>query len=294
MKRNLLKTFGIALAFVSTVGVSSCSSSKVTNDRLVIGMECNYQPFNWTAKESSEFTLPIYKTNEFADGYDIQVAKFLSEETGKEVEIHRLTWDALIPEVQNGGINMVLAGMSVTTDRLEQIDFTNPYLKSDLAFLVNKSAIPAGNSKENPATYEELLDLFDGKTLVCQSAVVGDTIIEDYFTNNDKGKTIRHADPLATYPLAAQDILSGNSFAMPAELPVVEAMVNLDSSKLGVLYVDYSFLSDTDLLGLSVNIGVKKGNDELKNELNEALAKLSDSKRSELMGAASTRSGDNA
>lgn len=294
MKKSILKASGLALAFVGAMSISSCASSQVTNDKLVIGMECNYQPFNWTETSSSEYTLPIYKTSEYADGYDIQVAKFLSVETGKEVEIHRITWDGLIPALQNGEINMVLAGMSVTTDRLEQIDFTDAYLKSDLAFLVNKSAIPEGNSKENPATYDELLEIFDGKTLICQSSVVGDSIIEDYFTNNDAGKTIKHADSLSTYPLAANDILSGNSFAMPAELPVVEAMVNLDKDKLGILYADYSFLSEDDQKGLSVNIGIKKGNTELKEELNAALAKLSDETRSQLMGAASTRSGENA
>ena len=75
---------------------------------------------------------------------------------------------------------------------------------------------------------------------------------------------------------------------MPAELPVVEAMANLDG--LGVLYCDYSFLSAGDLEGLSVNIGLKKGNTELRDLLNASLNKLSQSDRSKMMGDASQRS----
>ena len=75
---------------------------------------------------------------------------------------------------------------------------------------------------------------------------------------------------------------------MPAELPVVEAMASLDG--LGVLYCDYSFLSESDLEGLSVNIGIKKGNTELCDSLNASLGRLSQEERSKLMGEASQRS----
>ena len=59
-------------------------------------------------------------------------------------------------------------------------------------------------------------------------------------------------------------------------------------------YVDYSFMSEGDLEGLSVNIGLKKGNDELRNALNASLGRLSQERRSQLMGDACTRSGENA
>lgn len=291
MSKNLFRNLGITFLALGAVTLGSCGTQAVTNDRLVIGMETAYQPFNWTEQKSSEYTLPIYKTNEYADGYDIQVAKYLSEATGKEVEIHRMVWDALIPGLKNGEINMVLAGMSVTSERLQEIDFTDPYLESDLAFLIAKENIPAGNSKENPASYDTLKSLFDGKNLICQASVVGEGIIDDYFVNNGA----KHLSPASTYPAAAEEVNNGRAFAMPAELPVIEAMTNLNPDKLGVLYCDYkSFLSDEDITGLAVNIGIKKGNDELKEELNAALAKLSDETRSEMMGAASTRSASNA
>ena len=290
MRRNLF----ISLLFMgmTSLSISGCGSSGVKNDKLVIGLECAYQPFNWELNSANEYTLPIDGTKQFADGFDIQIAKYLSKDLNKEVVIKKIEWESLIPSLQAGEINMILAGMSSTAERRKTIDFSDPYLSSDLAFLVKKENLPAGNSKDNPIAYNDLLDLFNGKSLVCQMGVVGDDIIEDYFASKE-GYNIKHNDALKTYPLAALDVSSGVSFAMPAELPVVEAMTNIDNS-LAVLYVDYSFLSEGDLEGLSVNIGLKKGNDDLRKELNASLAKLSQADRSKLMGDACNRSGENA
>lgn len=292
MRRNLLKVAAIA-ALIPLL--ASCGGSSVDNSTLIVGMECNYQPFNWTTYKETEYTLPIYGTNgEYADGYDVSICKYLSEATGKDVVIKRIVWDNLIPSLNNGDINLVLAGMTNTATRREAIDFTDPYLASDLAFLVKTSDMPADGSgtAADPMSYSELLEYFDGKTLVCQSGVVGDDFIEDYFVNNNSGAKITHASPRDTYPLAAQEVKTGGAFAMPAEKPVIEAMTNLGG--LSVLYCDYSFLSEEDQNGLTVSVGIKKGNTELKDEINSALAKLSDDKRGEMMGAAAERSAANA
>lgn len=284
MRRN---NYLALLALLSSLSLSACGANQVDNTRLVIGMECAYQPFNWTVSKSNEFTLPIDGTNEFADGYDIAVARFLSKDLGRDVVIKRIEWDDLIPSLNSGSINMVLAGMSSTSERRKTIDFTEPYLKSDLAWLIKQENIPEGNSKDNPLSYEGLKELFKGQSLVCQANVVGDDIIEDYFAS-DASLNIRHSSAQQTYPLAALDVQRGISFAMPAELPVIEAMASLNG--LGVLYCDYSFLSEGDLEGLAVNIGLKKGNTALLNDLNASLSRLSQEERSRLMGEASQRS----
>lgn len=278
---------------LSALALTACvnSNAEVNNDTLVIGMECNYQPFNWTTFTETEYTLPISGTNgEYADGYDVAVAKYLSEATGKEVVIQRLVWDNLIPSLNSGTINMILAGMTDTPERRQSIDFTDPYLSSDLAFLIKTADLNTyfpDNSAENPATYEELLAAFSNQILVCQANVVGDDFIDTYFSSVDS--SILHNTAATSYPLASQQVSQGIAFAMPAELPVVEAMTNI-SDNLSVLYVDDSFLQGEDQNGMKVSIGVKKGNQELIDELNEALSKLSDTTREEMMGAAATRS----
>lgn len=283
-----------ALTAFGALALASCGSAQVNNDTLVIGMEAGYQPFNWTTTVESEHTLPIDgASGEYADGYDVQIAKYLSEELDRPVVIKRTVWDSLIPDLNAGTINMVLAGMTDTAERRESIDFTDPYLVSDLAFLVSETTYNTAietygqGSEDAPMTYENLLKLFANKGLVCQANVVGDGYIEDYF----KGQNgITHNAPSKTYPLAAQEVKNGTAVAMPAELPVIEAMTNLGG--LAVLYVDYSFLSEDDQTGLSVSVGIKKGNDELKDLINAALAKLSVEDRAKMMGAAAERSAD--
>ena len=143
MKKKIFSFFFLFLATIGLTSLVSCGEdSTADNSRLVIGMECGYQPFNWTVQKASEYTLPIDGTNEFADGYDIQIAKYLSEDLDREVIIKRTVWDSLITDLNAGNINMVLAGMSSTAERREQIDFTDPYLTSDLAFLIQKENIP--------------------------------------------------------------------------------------------------------------------------------------------------------
>lgn len=288
MKNKTNKLLTLLLA-VSAINVTSCTVTDNSN-KLVIGLECAYQPFNWQVNDESDHTLPIYGTNQYATGYDIDVAKYLSNDLGMEVVVKKIEWGSLIPSLQMGEINMILAGMSSTAERRLTVDFTDPYLSSDLAFLIKKEHIPEGNSITNPLNYEGLLELFDGHSLICQMGVVGDDLIETYFSTAE-GYNIIHNSPLETYPLAALDVANGVSFAMPAELPVIEAMTNLDPS-LGVLYCDYSFMSEGDLEGLSVNIAVKQGNDELRNKLNASLAKLSEEDRASMMGAACLQYGN--
>lgn len=223
---KLTKKAPMLFAVLAVLGLSGCGTSRVDNTKLVIGMECGYQPFNWTVNKANDYTLPIHGTNQFADGYDIAVARYLSQDLGKEVVIKKIEWDSLIPSLLNDEINMVLAGMSVTPKRLETIDFSDPYLASDLAFLIKTENLPEGNSKENPASYADLKALFNNQNLVCQANVVGDDIIETYFSSLED-VNIHHNTALGTYPLAAQDVKAGLAFAMPAELPVVEAMTNL-------------------------------------------------------------------
>lgn len=289
--KNLRKKLLTLLSFLSVSALlSSCGPSELSNDTLVIGVDCEYQPFNWTAKNESEYTLPISGTTEHADGYDIQIAKYLSETLDKEVILKRIKFEALIPSLMNNDVNMSLGGISVTASREESVDFSDSYFSSDLAFLVKTTNMPAGfGTEENPASYDELLEFFNGKSLICQSNVIEDDFITTYFVNNPKNYKITRNSSLATFPLAASDVKAGNSFAMPGELPIVKAMANLGG--LSVLYCDWkSFISEEDQNYLSVSIAVKEGNKELQEEINGALAKLSQEEREKIMGEASIRS----
>ena len=110
---------------------------------LTIAMECAYAPYNWTQSDDSNGAVPIKDSSEFANGYDVMMAKKICEANGWELEVVRTDWDSLVPGVQSGIYDAVIAGQSMTADRMEQVDFAGPYYyasivcvtKSDSAFM---------------------------------------------------------------------------------------------------------------------------------------------------------------
>lgn len=113
-----------------------------TNGVLKVAMECAYAPYNWT--ETSDYSVGAIKiandggANLYANGYDVRVAQYIADKLGMELEIYRYDWDSLIPAVQSGTVDAIIAGMSPTAAREEEIDFTNVYYESTLVVIYKK------------------------------------------------------------------------------------------------------------------------------------------------------------
>ncbi len=75
---------------------------------------------------------------EYAGGYDVEIAKKIAEGLGKELVIVKTEWDGLVPALNSGKIDAIIAGMSPTEERKETIDFSDNYYKSDLVMVVKK------------------------------------------------------------------------------------------------------------------------------------------------------------
>lgn len=109
---------------------------------LKVGMECAYEPYNWT--EMSSGTLGEVaisgegKDGLFANGYDVQVAQYVANKLGLKLEIYAIEWDSLLPALEAGTIDAIVAGMSPTEDREKVIDFTNTYYESNLVIITKK------------------------------------------------------------------------------------------------------------------------------------------------------------
>lgn len=110
-------------------------ASGVEDGVLTVAMECAYAPYNWTQADDSNNAVPIKDSSEYANGYDVMMAQKLCEANGWELEIVRLDWDSLIPAVQTGQVDAVIAGQSMTPDRMEQVDFAGPYLYATIVCL---------------------------------------------------------------------------------------------------------------------------------------------------------------
>ena len=119
-----------------------CDAPATTAGTLKIGMECAYEPYNWTDTEGTSLgAVPISSEGQsglYANGYDVQIAQYVANRLGLKLEIYAMEWDSLIPAVNSGAIDAIVAGMSPTAERSEQLDFTDTYYESNLVVIIRK------------------------------------------------------------------------------------------------------------------------------------------------------------
>lgn len=119
-----------------------CDAPATTTGTLKIGMECAYEPYNWTDTEGTSLgAVPISSEGQqglYANGYDVQIAQYVANKLGLKLEIYAMEWDSLIPAVNSGAIDAIVAGMSPTAERSEQLDFTDTYYESNLVVIIRK------------------------------------------------------------------------------------------------------------------------------------------------------------
>lgn len=75
------------------------------------------------------------------------MAKLIAEKLGYDLEIVKLDWDSLVPAVQSGTVDCVIAGQSITSERMEMVDFTTPYYYASIISLV-KADGPYANATD--------------------------------------------------------------------------------------------------------------------------------------------------
>ncbi len=129
------KIIALVLAMVMCLGFTACGSEPENENVLRVAMECAYAPYNWTQADDSNGAVPISGTNDYAYGYDVMMAKLIAESMGKELEIVKLDWDSLVPAVMSGDVDLVIAGQSITAERLEVVDFSDPYFYASIVTL---------------------------------------------------------------------------------------------------------------------------------------------------------------
>lgn len=91
---------------------------------LRVGMELAYPPFE-TKDDAGNPT-----------GVSVDLATALAESLGRPVQIENIAWDGLIPSLQSGKVDVVISSMTITEERGKVVDFSDPYAKAYLAFLV--------------------------------------------------------------------------------------------------------------------------------------------------------------
>jgi putative lysine transport system substrate-binding protein len=260
MKKIIALTMALAMAAL----VFGCASAPkattgVEDGVLTVAMECAYAPYNWTQADDANGAVPIKDSNEFANGYDVMMAKKLADANGWKLEVVRLDWDSLIPAVQTGQIDAVIAGQSMTPERMEQVDFAGPYLYATIVCLTLKTS--------SFATAKGISDLSGG---TCTSQL--GTIWYDTCLPQITGAKIQPAAETAPAMLMALE--TGTVDFVCTDMPTAQGalaaypdMVLLNFAGSGN---DFT-VSDSDV---NIGISVKKGNTTLKDALNKVLSTM--------------------
>ncbi len=132
MSANVDAALGEDLAVSST-------NSDTSNGVLKIAMECAYAPFNWSQTTDANGAVAIEGLDMYANGYDVQIAKYIAAELGMELKIYAAEWESLVPGVTAGTYDAIIAGMSPTEEREEKVDFTECYYNSNLVIIYKKN-----------------------------------------------------------------------------------------------------------------------------------------------------------
>ena len=142
--KKLISVLMVLLMILASACCSAESIPGLEDGVLTVAMECAYAPYNWAQPDDSNGAVPIKDSMLYANGYDVMTAKAICEANGWKLEVLQLDWDSLIPAVQSGICDAVIAGQSMTSERMESVDFAGPYLYASIVCLTKKDSAFAG------------------------------------------------------------------------------------------------------------------------------------------------------
>ena len=287
------KILAMALALMVTVSMAGCGGSNgsgssgssdsgsaekggevasgVDDGVLTVAMECGYAPYNWTQTDDSNGAVPIKDSNEYANGYDVMMAKKICEANDWELEIVRTDWDSLVSGVQTGVYDAVIAGQSMTEERMQQVDFAGPYYYASIV-CVTKSDSPY-------ASATGLKDLSGGS---CTAQIA--TIWYDSMLPQIEGAKIQTAAETAPAMLMALETGTVDFVCtdMPTAMGAVAAYPDLT-------ILDFSDSDDgftVDEGEINIGMSVMKGNTVLKDAIDSVLSDMTEDDFNDMMSEA--------
>lgn len=239
---------------------------QASSDVLKVGMEAGYPPFNWTQQDDSNGAVKIDGSAEYAGGYDVEIAKKVAEGLGKELVIVKMAWDGLVPALQSGVVDAIIAGMSPTEERKESINFTENYYTSDFVIVVKK-----GSPFEKAKTLAD----FEGAKITSQLGTSNYNVIEQI-------PNVQLQTAMEDFSAMRVAVQSGVIDGYVAERP--EA-VSATAANENFAYVEFEEGFETDPAQTAVAIGVRKDYD-LTEKMSEIIKTISEEERVKLMDEA--------
>ena len=265
MKKLLLTVSVLLLLLIA------CAQPQSERDTFTVGMECGYKPYNWTQSVQTE-TAVLIEGGQYCEGYDVQIAKRIAASLDKELVIEKLSWDGLILSVQTGQIDAIIAGMSPTDERKQEIAFSNVYYLDELT----KFGVVV--SSDGPFADALSVNDFKGALLTAQVGTFHPELLNQLVGANQ----FEHLKDFSTMTVALKsDEIDG--FISDNGTGASIAVTNPEL-KFIELSGENGFEVTESMAGVSV--GVRKDNTELLKSINQAIAKISSAEQQELMDAA--------
>lgn len=221
-------------------GSAAAETTKTSDsDTLVMATNATFPPYE-------------YVDGEECKGIDIEIAQAIADAMGKKLEVDDIDFDSIIPAITTGKADMALAGMTVTDERKENVDFSDSYATGVQVIIVPEDSDITGPD-----------DLANDKMIGVQQGTTGHIYCSDTPEKGGFGE-----DHVTAYP-------NGASAIQALQTGKVDAVV-IDNEPAKAFVAENPGLKilDTEYVTEDYAIAVKKGNTELLNQINETLAKL--------------------
>ena len=231
---------------------------------LTVAMECAYAPYNWTQSDDSNGAVPISNVpGSFANGYDVMIAKMIAEANGWELEVIQSDWDSLVPGVQTGTFDAVIAGQSMTAERAEQVDFAGPYFYATIVCVTKEGSAFADA--------QGIADLAGGS---CTAQIA--TIWYDQCLPQIEGANVQSAAETAPAMLMAleTDMVDFICTDMPTAQGAVAAYPGMKILDFSGTDGDFQFSEQVRAENVNIGVSVMKGNTVLKDAIDSVLSEM--------------------
>ena len=218
----------------------SAAESTEGFDKIVFGTNAEFPPFEFISSTGGAI-------GEF-DGIDMAIAKQIGDDLGVDVSINNIEFDSLLIALQNGQIDAIIAGMTITEERKESVDFTTPYYNATQVMIIKE-----GTEIQKAADME-------GKKIAVIQGYTGETCVKDLgfdYVSFKKG------------PDAIMDLINGKSDVVVIDSATAQKYVNDNAGQNLVIVEDNDQFASEEY-----GIAVKRGNTELLNALNAEIEKM--------------------
>ena len=249
------KVMAIALVGLMTIASAGCSSKSNSSDASSSSSSSSSAEGNTEESgklimaTNAEFPPYEYYDGDSIVGIDVEIAQAIAETMGKELVIDDIAFDSIIPAVTSGKADIGLAGMTVTEDRLVNVDFSDTYCQASQVIIVKKD-------NTEITTPDDLV----GKKIGVQLGTTG-----DIYSGDIEGAQVERFSKGFEAVLSLQQ---GKLDAVVIDDQVAKAFADANSD---VVVIEEPFTQE------EYAIAVNKGNEELLTQLNDAIKELKES-----------------